>query len=161
MNTIMLSSLLALNVPNVDLLATVLTLEDNTTKGMTAINNVVYNRAKENKKNIRKVLLKKYQFTCLNPHTIQKKSLADLVKKAKSRSNWTIAKSIAENAYKDRVLISNPAVHRLVKGATHYHVYKGKIKCSPSWTHPTLGGKNYKCKIVAFIGSHVYLKNVD
>ena len=59
MNAIMLSSLLALNVPNVDLLATVITLEDNTIKGMMAINNVVWNRAKENPKNIRKVLLKK------------------------------------------------------------------------------------------------------
>ena len=151
---IMLSSLLAMTIPDVDILATVLTLEDNTTRGMTAINNVVYNRAKENKKNIRKVLLKKYQFTCLNPHTVQKKSLRDLVKKAKSRSNWNVAKSIAENTYKGKV-------HTLVAGATHYHVYRGKIKCSPTWTHPSLGGKNKKCKIVAFIGNHVYLKNVD
>ncbi len=45
MNAIMLSSLLALNVPNVDLLATVITLEDNTTKGMVEINNVVCSRA--------------------------------------------------------------------------------------------------------------------
>lgn len=37
----MFSSLFALTVPNVDLLATVLTLEDNTTRGMVAINNVV------------------------------------------------------------------------------------------------------------------------
>ena len=73
MNAIMLSSLLALNVPNVDLLATVLTLEDNTTKGMMAINNVVWTRAKENPKNIRKVLLKKWQFTCINSHTIKAK----------------------------------------------------------------------------------------
>jgi len=154
MNAIMLSSLLALNVSNVDLLATVLTLEDNTTKGMVAINNVVWNRAKGNPKNIRKVLLKRYQFTCLNPHTVKKKSLQDLVKKAKSRSNWNVAKSIAENTYKGKV-------HKSVEGGTHYHVYKGKIKCSPSWTHPSLGGKNYKCRIVAFIGSHVFLRNVD
>lgn len=154
MNAIMLSSLLALNVPNVDLLATVLTLEDNTTKGMVAINNVVWNRAKENPKNIRKVLLKRYQFTCLNPHTVKKKSLQDLVKKAKSRSNWNVAKSIAENTYKGKVPIT-------LKGATHYHVYRGKIKCSPTWTHPSLGGKNKRCRIVAFIGDHVYLSKVD
>ena len=49
----MFSSLFALTVPNVDLLATVLTLEDNTTRGMVAINNVVWNRAKQNPKNIR------------------------------------------------------------------------------------------------------------
>ena len=151
---IILSSLLAMVIPDTDLLATVLTLEDNTTRGMTAINNVVYNRAKENKKNIRKVLLKKYQFTCLNPHTVQKKSLRNLVKKAKSRSNWAVAKSIAENTYKGKV-------HKSVEGATHYHVYQGKIKCSPTWTHPSLGGRNKKCKIVAFIGDHVYLSSVD
>ena len=154
MNAIMLSSLLALNVPNVDLLATVLTLEDNTTKGMVAINNVVWNRAKQNPKNIRKVLLKKWQFTCLNPHTIKKQHLSKLVEKAKSRSNWNVAKSIAENTYKGKVPIT-------VKGATHYHVARGRIKCSPTWTHPSLGGKNKKCKIVAFIGSHCYLSNVD
>ena len=151
---IILSSLLAMVIPDADLLATVLTLEDNTTRGMTAVNNVVYSRAKEDKKNIRKVLLKKYQFTCLNPHTVQKKSLRNLVKKAKSRSNWAVAKSIAENTYKGKV-------HKSVEGATHYHVYQGKIKCSPTWTHPSLGGKNKKCKIVGFIGTHVFLSNVD
>ena len=150
----MFSSLFALTVPNVDLLATVLTLEDNTTRGMIAINNVVWNRAKQDPKNIRKVLLRKYQFTCLNPHTVKKKSLQDLIKKAKSRSNWNVAKSIAENTYKGKVPIT-------VKGATHYHVYRGKIKCSPTWTHPSLGGKNKKCKIVSFVGNHVYLENVD
>ena len=150
----MFSGLFALTVPNVDLLATVLTLEDNATRGMVAINNVVWNRAKQNPKNIRKVLLKKWQFTCLNPHTIKKEPLHKLVEKAKSRSNWDAAKRIAENTYRSRIQIT-------VKGATHYHVFKGKLKCEPYWTHPKLGGKNYKCKIVGFIGNHVYLKNVD
>ena len=125
----MFSSLFALTVPNVDLLATVLTLEDNTTRGMVAINNVVWNRAKQNPKNIRKVLLKKWQFTCLNPHTIKKQPLRKLVEKAKSRSNWGAAKRIAENTYRSRVQIT-------VKVATHYHVFKGKLKCEPYWTHP-------------------------
>ena len=150
----MFSNLLALSVLNIDLLATVLTLEDNTTKGMTAVNNVVWNRAKKNPKNIRKALLKKWQFTCLNPHTVKKESLKKLVDKAKSRSNWDVAKSIAQNTYKSKV-------YKMVKGATHYHVYQGKLKCQPSWTHPSLGGRNHKCKIVAFIGSHVFLKSVD
>ena len=154
MNAIMLSSLLALNVPNVDLLATVLTLEDNTTKGMVAINNVVWNRAKQNPKNIRKVLLKKWQFTCLNPHTIKKQHLSKLVEKAKSRSNWNVAKSIAENTYKGKFPIT-------VKGATHYFVYKGRGKVAPYWGPPSLGGKNFKSKVVGFVGDHVYLKNVD
>jgi len=154
MNAIMLSSLLALNVPNVDLLATVLTLEDNTTKGMVAINNVVWNRAKQNPKNIRKVLLKKWHFSCLNPHTVKKKSLQDLVKKAKSRSNWNVAKSIAENTYKGNVPIT-------VRGATHYFVYKGHGKVTPYWGPPSLGGRNKRAKIVGFIETHVFLKDVD
>ena len=154
MNAIMLSSLLALNVPNVDLLATVITLEDNTTKGMVAINNVVWNRAKENPKNIRKVLLKRWHFSCLNPHTVKKKSLQDLVKKAKSRSNWNVAKSIAENTYKGKV-------HITVKGATHYFVYTGRGKVTPYWGPPSLGGRNKKAKIVGFIKTHVFLKDVD
>tara|TARA_B100000686_G_C16519549_1_gene826482 strand:- start:18 stop:482 length:465 start_codon:yes stop_codon:yes gene_type:complete len=154
MNAIMFSSLFALTVPNVDLLATVLALEDNTTRGMVAINNVVWNRAKQNPKNIRKVLLKKWQFTCLNPHTIKKGSLRKLVEKAKSRRNWDAAKRIAENTYRSRVQIT-------VKGATHYHVFKGKLRCEPYWTHPSLGGKNFKSKVVGFVCNHVYLKNVD
>ena len=85
---------------------------------------------------------------------VKKESLKKLVDKAKSRSNWDVAKSIAQNTYKSKVF-------KMVKGATHYHVYQGKLKCQPSWTHPSLGGRNHKCKIVAFIGSHVFLKSVD
>ena len=80
--------------------------------------------------------------------------MSKLVEKAKSRSNWGAAKSIAENTYRSRVQIT-------VKGATHYHVFKGKLKCEPYWTHPSLGGKNFKSKVVGFVGNHVYLKNVD
>ena len=150
----MFSSLFALTVPNVDLLATVLTLEDNTTKGMVAVNNVVWNRAKQDPKNIRKVLLKKWHFSCLNPHTIKKQHLSKLVEKAKSRSNWNVAKSIAENTYKGKVPIT-------VKSATHYFVYTGKYKVAPYWGPPSLGGRNKKAKIVCFINTHVFLEDVD
>ena len=39
--------------------------------------------------------------------------------------------------------------------------FKGKLKCEPYWTHPSLGGKNFKSKVVGFVGNHDYLKNVD
>ena len=145
---------LAFIVSDIDLMATVITLEENKTKGMYAISEVIYNRAKKDPKQVRKVLLKKYQFTCINSHTVNGKSLLSLVKKAKARSNWKLSRSIAENIYAGKV-------SRYVGSSTHYHVYRGTIKCSPYWTHPALGGKNKKCRIAAFIGDHVYLKNVD
>ena len=40
-------------------------------------------------------------------------------------------------------------------------VYVGKSKCTPFWTHPSLGGSNQKCKITKRIGTHVFLKDVD
>lgn len=46
-------------------------------------------------------------------------------------------------------------------GATHYHVYQGKSKVSPYWTHPDLGGKNDDAVITAYIGNHVFLKDVN
>jgi spore germination cell wall hydrolase CwlJ-like protein len=145
---------LAFIVSDIDLMATVITLEENNTKGMYAISEVIYNRAKKDPKRVRKVLLKKYQFTCINNHTVNGKSLRSIVKVAKSRSNWKLAKSIAKNIYAGKV-------SSYVGNSTHYHVYRGTIKCSPHWTHTTLGGRNKKCIISAFIGDHVYLKNVD
>jgi hypothetical protein len=141
-------------VTDVELIATVITLEENNTQGMYAISEVIYNRANKNPKNIRKVLLKRWHFTCLNPHTVKKEPLRKLVMKAKSRSNWNLSLVIAKN-------IKSGKVSNLVGESKHYHVYRGKIKCSPSWTHPSLGGKNYKCKIVRYIGTHVYLSGVD
>jgi spore germination cell wall hydrolase CwlJ-like protein len=141
-------------VSDEDLLAATLTLEDNNYKGMCAISEVVWNRAEHNPKNIRKVLLKKWQFSCLNNHTVKGESLVKIIRNARSRSNWNIAKGIAKDVLSGKVT-------DLVGGSTHYHVYKGKSKVFPFWTHTTLGGKNTKCKIVSFIGDHVYLKEVN
>ena len=141
-------------VTDVELMATVIALEENKTEGMYAISEVIYNRAKREPKNIRKVLLRKYQFTCLNPHTVKKESLRKLVMRAKSRSNWKLAMDITKNVFAGKV--SN-----FVGSATHYHVYMGKMKCSPYWTHPSLGGRNKKTKIVRTIGTQIYLSNVD
>lgn len=141
-------------VTDVELMATVITLEENNTQGMYAISEIIYNRANKSPKNIRKVLLKKYQFTCINSHTIKKQPLRKLVMKAKSRSNWNLAMRITKNVFTGRV-------SKFVGSATHYHVYKGKMKCSPYWTHPSLGGRNRKAKIVRKIGTQAYLSNVD
>jgi len=141
-------------VTDVELMATVITLEENNTQGMYAISEVIYNRAKKDPKNIRKVLLKKYQFTCINSHTVKKQSLRKLVMKAKSRSNWNLAMGITKNVFAGKV-------SKLVGDSTHYYVYKGRYKVTPSWGPPSLGGRNRKAKIVRYIGTHAYLSGVD
>lgn len=133
-----------------DLLATVLTLEDNSRQGMEAIAEVIYNRAGHNPEKVREVLLKRYQFSCLNPHTIHHGSLVSLVRRARSRSNWRAASKIARNTLAGKV-------QGHVKNANHYHVYRNKSKVTPYWTHPKLGGKNPHAKIVTYIGDHVFL----
>ena len=141
-------------VSNEDLFAATLTLEDNNYKGMCAISEVVWNRAEHNPKNIRKVLLKKWQFSCFNSHTVKGESLVKIIRKARSRSNWNIAKSIAKNVLSGKVT-------SLAGESQHYFVYKGSSKVSPSWGPPSLGGRNKKAKIVAFIGDHVFLSEVN
>lgn len=137
-----------------DIVTACLTLEESRTDGMAAIMCVVNNRAKGDPKKFKETVLKKWQFSCMNPHTVEGKSLADIVKKAKKRSNWKVAKNLVESA-------SIGILKDTSNGATHYHVHSGKSKCMPFWTHPSLGGKNRKCRITKYIGTHVFLKDVD
>lgn len=137
-------------VSDEDLLTTVLTLEDNSRQGMEAIAEVIYNRAGHNPEKVREVLLKRYQFSCLNPHTIHHGSLVSLVRRARSRSNWRAASKIARNTLAGKV-------GNLVGRSTHYFVYRGTHKVSPYWGPPSLGGRNKKAKIVTYIGDHVFL----
>lgn len=141
-------------VSTVDVLACVLTLEDNNRVGMECIAEVIFNRAKRNPENIRSVLLRKWQFSCLNPHTVNGRDLSQLIEKAKNRSNWKDAIDIS------RLLLDNQPTNH-IGNATHYHVYRGKYKVTPYWTHPSLGGSNKKVRIQATIGDHVFLTGVD
>ena len=81
-----------------DIVTACLTLEESRTDGMTAIMCVVNNRAKGDPKKFKEIVLKKWQFSCMNPHTVEGKSLADIIKKAKKRSNWKVAKYLVESA---------------------------------------------------------------
>lgn len=146
----LITVVMGLVVSDEDLLAATLTLEDNNYKGMCAISEVIWNRAEHNPKNIRKVLLKKWQFSCLNSYTVKGESLIKIIRKARSRSNWNIAKGIAKDVLSGKVT-------NIVKTANHYHVYRSINKVQPSWTNPKLGGKNPNAEIVSFIGNHVYL----
>ena len=141
-------------ISDVDIVTACVTLEERRTDGMTAIVNVINNRARGDSKKFKKVVLKKYQFSCMNDYTVKGKSLREIVKKAKTRGNWETARSLVKTAMAGKLKDNSD-------GATHYHVYVGKLKCSPSWTHPSLGGRNRKCKITKFIGTHAFLKGVD
>ena len=141
-------------ISDIDIVTACVTLEEHRTDGMTAIVNVINNRARGDAKKFKRVVLQKYQFSCMNDHTVKGKSLRSIVKKAKTRSNWQTAKSLVKTAMAGKLKDTSD-------GATHYHVYAGKLKCSPSWTHPSLGGRNRKCKITKFIGTHAFLKGVD
>ena len=141
-------------VTDCDVVAACLTLEESRTDGMAAIMCVINNRAKGDPKKFKEEVLKKWQFSCMNPHTVKGWSLASIVRKAKKRSNWKVAKNIVGSATLGLLKDTSD-------GATHYHVCYGKSKCKPSWTHPSLGGRNRKCKITKFIGTHAFLKDVD
>ena len=141
-------------ISDVDIVTACVVLEEHRTDGMTAIVNVINNRANGDTSKFKKVVLQKYQFSCMNDHTVKGKPLRNIVKKAKTRSNWETAKSLVKTAMAGKLKDNSD-------GATHYHVYVGKLKCSPSWTHPSLGGRNRRCKITKFIGNHAFLKGVD
>lgn len=154
MISLKLALLMGTVISDQDLFTTVLTLEDNNPRGMQAIAEVVWNRANHDPEKVREVLLKRYQFSCLNPHTIHHGSLVSLVRRARSRSNWRAASKIARDTLAGKVTSH-------VGKSTHYHVYRGKYTVKPYWSHPSLGGRNKKCKIVAKIGDHIYLRGVD
>jgi hypothetical protein len=140
---------------DIDLVTTVVVLEENTPKGMQAVFDVIHTRAKGSPRNYKKVVLRKWQFSCINEHTVNKLPLRTLINKAKRRSNWDTAEAIVRKAYKR----GKGVVKR--NSPTHYHVYKNPGKVTPYWTHPSLGGKNEKAIIVKFVGNHCYLRNVD
>jgi len=141
-------------VSDCDVVTACLTLEESRTDGMAAIMCVINNRSNGDPKKFKDAVLKKWQFSCMNPHTVKGKSLASIVKRAKSRANWKAAKNIVGSATLGLLKDTSD-------GATHYHVFIGRSKCTPFWTHPSLGGKNTKCKITKRIGTHVFLKDVD
>ena len=114
--------------------------------GMEAVFGVIKNRAKSD--DIAKwheVVLKPKQFCCFNSGT------SKAIVKAKEHPHWQKALSIVKN---------NDGTD-YARGATHYHVYRGRSKVTPYWTSPSLGGRNKKAIEVANIGNHVFLKNVD
>jgi len=116
--------------------------------GMDFVLHVIKNRSGGSKKieDWYKVVTKKNQFSCFND------GIDAAVLRAKKHGKWLQASSIVDNINE-----SNDGT----LGATHYHVFMGKSKVTPYWTHPKYGGVNKKAIVCREHGGHVFLKNVD
>jgi len=104
--------LMMTNVCCADVVACVLIMEAGGEKdpGMQAVLNVIKNRSKDG--NLKEVVLKPYQFSCLNKHTVDGKPLGPIIKKAKQHPKWEKAKRLV-SLHKD--------LPDVTKGADHYH----------------------------------------
>lgn len=127
-------------------------------RAMTAVMNVIVNRAKHNPRDYLKQATKPLQFSALNPFTrgifynlSPRTKLRDFIQSKHHHAKFKLAQLIAAKAGKGQL-------PDITKGATHYHVYAGNSKVTPSWTHPKLGGKNNRAAICGYLGHHVFLK---
>lgn len=119
--------------------------------GMYAVMCVIKTRAKGST-NINKyvdVVLKPAQFSIFNRLTT-----SQVHAKMKDHPKYAYALQLVHMAESD-------TLPDITGGSTHYHVYVGKNKVSPSWTAPSLGGSNKKALVMTKIGRHAFLKNVD
>jgi N-acetylmuramoyl-L-alanine amidase len=126
-------------------------------RGMHAVMNVIANRSLGSKDFIKSAVanvLKPKQFSMFNSYTTGGGRIEDIIKKAKQHPKWEIAKKIALSGL-------NKTLPDITDGATHYHVFKGKSKVTPDWSHPSVGGKNSQAVVTNTIGSHTFLKNVN
>jgi len=104
--------------------------------GMLAVMNVINNRAGGVPEKRLGVVMKPWQFSCLNAVTTGKQSLSSFVEKAKTRRAWWTAYRIAEAS----ILID------ITGGADHYHATYVK----PKWAR--------KDKITTQIKTHIFYK---
>ncbi len=125
-----------------ELLATILVLEaaGEGELGMHAVLNVIANRAFKHKTTLANVVLKPYQFSCINGVTVNHTDVSTYVVKAKSQVNRF------EQAISLLQLYNLDQLVDITKGATHYHTKKIK----PYWSNKL----EYKCTI----GNHVFYK---
>lgn len=103
--------------------------------GMTAVLNVIQNRADRRKMSLRGVVLQRWQFSCFNAVTVrQSETIEDLVLDAKEMKGWRVAL---------RIVQSNPA--DITNGSDHY--YAEYIK-PPYWAK--------EMKHTVKIGRHIF-----
>ena len=133
-------------------------------EGMQAVLDVLVNRSKLDGKNLVEEALIFKQFSCLNnvvknssgelnKQTIDVPLLQRMIEHSKQTPMFNDAYNLVKQA-------EQGTLKDITHGATHYHVYRGEKKVSPSWTAIELGGKNPKAVITAKIGDHAFLKGV-
>ena len=134
------------------------------TEGMQAVLDVLINRMHKDGKNLTEQALKFRQFSCLNNVIKNASGAHDAktidVEKLKSMIIESKNSPVFKTAYNLVLRADNGTLPDITNGATHYHVYRGPGKVSPSWTTPDLGGTNEHAQVTAKIGDHVFLKNV-
>ena len=104
--------------------------------GMQAVLNVIKNRSSPNK-SMAQVVLRKWQFSCFNAHTVEGKPLAPLLDKAKSHIKWKRALDLVQNPPQD-----------VTGGADHY--FADYIK-PPKWAKDM--------KFTVKIGRHLFYRS--
>lgn len=120
-------------------------------EGMQAVGSVILNRASRPGwwgKDIKSVILKPYQFSCLNEDDPQRSRMmqmaadfgASLAKSELLRACWWIAKGLREAIAPD----GKPALGTNVGGATHYHT----TAVNPNWKS--------KMRMVTKIKDHIF-----
>lgn len=109
------------------------------TQGMVAVANVINNRKIYNSLSIKQILLKKYQFSCLNHITINKKeTLNDFISRQKGHKKYN-------EAYKIALRVMRGSLKDITGGADHY--YANYIR-EPYWTK--------SMRKTAQIGQHIF-----
>jgi spore germination cell wall hydrolase CwlJ-like protein len=146
-------------IRNVDIIAATLIGEAGGEgyRGMQAVMNVIINRSRKSNDIVRSAVqnvLKPKQFSFFNKYNAGHEEMRSIIEKAKQHLKWAQASEIALTGLSGKL-------EDITDGATHYHVFKGKSKVTPKWSHPSFGGKNAQAKVTNTIGAHTFLKNVD
>lgn len=124
--------------------------------GMQAVMNVIMNRSARSSDFVRGIIstiLKPKQFSFFNNYTSGKESMENIVARARMHPRWNEAMEVALAGLSKKL-------PDITQGATHYHVTSGPGKVAPSWSSPTVGGKNTSAIVTNTIGRHTFLKNI-
>lgn len=109
-------------------------------QGMTAVLNVICNRAKNDPRKYHQVVLKPYQFSMFNRVTVNKKgTVSDIVTAARKHPMWARASLLVNQAY-------NKELPDMTQGSTHYH----NLTVTPSWSK--------KLPLKTTVGHHKFYK---
>jgi hypothetical protein len=124
--------------------------------GMTAVLNVMQNRAKDRCSidDVYAVATKRWQFTAYNRVSVTKKWTEDqLVRYYRKHPSFT-------KAYYLVYTMAYGKLDDVTQRSTHY-CNLDKLRKAPSWAPYSHGGKNKKARFTIKIGGHSFFANVD